>query len=54
MCEQEFLTSEELAALLRVPLNTVYYWRQTGTGPKGVKVGKQVLYRRLERLSRVS
>jgi hypothetical protein len=31
-----------------VPLNPVYYWRQTGTGPKGVKVGKQVLYRRLD------
>ena len=47
------ITSEELAELLHVPVNTVHYWRARGTGPKGVKVGKRILYRR-ERRRRVA
>jgi excisionase family DNA binding protein len=37
---EEWLTLPELAARLRVPLRTVYDWRQKGTGPTGYRVGK--------------
>lgn len=41
----EIVTTEELAEKLRTPIHTVNYWRARGTGPKGVRVGKRVLYR---------
>lgn len=40
------VTTEELAELLRVPVHTVHYWRSKGTGPKGARIGKRVVYRR--------
>lgn len=42
----ELLTLKEVAELLDVSTNTIYYWRWQGTGPKGHKVGKHVRYRR--------
>jgi len=44
----ELLTSRETAALLRVPLRTLYQWRVTRTGPTAYRVGKQTLYRRAD------
>lgn len=44
--EHEFMTITELSDLLRVPRATVYYWRYSGTGPRGLRFGKQVRYRR--------
>lgn len=44
----DLLTSAEVAALLRVPVTTVYYWRETKRGPRGAQVGKQVLYDRAD------
>jgi excisionase family DNA binding protein len=44
----ELLTSTEVAELLRVPVTTVYYWRETKRGPKGAQVGKHVLYDRAD------
>lgn len=41
-----FLTTDELAAITRRSPATVRYWRHAGTGPKGSRVGKRVLYRR--------
>lgn len=41
----EFMTTEELAQLLRVPVQTVRQWRHHGTGPKGYRVGRHVRYR---------
>lgn len=41
----EIVTTEELAETLRVPKYTVDYWRSRGIGPRGIKVGKRVLYR---------
>jgi predicted DNA-binding transcriptional regulator AlpA len=41
-------TSEEFAEIARVPVSTVYYWRQVGRGPKGFRVGRRVLYREKE------
>lgn len=36
---------EDVAAFLRVPVQTVYSWRAKGTGPKGRRVGKYLRYR---------
>lgn len=40
----ELLTLQQVAELLEVSTNTVYYWRYQGTGPKGHRVGRQVRY----------
>lgn len=42
----EWLTTTDLAELVRCPESTVRYWRHLGTGPQGVRVGRRVLYRR--------
>lgn len=42
----EYLTTEEVAELVRAPAETVRYWRHIGKGPKSFKVGRRVLYRR--------
>ena len=42
----DFLTNDDLAALLRVPTSTVRYWKHLGEGPRSLKVGRRVLYRR--------
>lgn len=44
--EAEWLTTEELAELLRVPVPTVRVWRHNGSGPEGVRFGRHVRYRR--------
>lgn len=43
---QEFVSPEGLAALLALPVATVYGWRTKGVGPRGIKVGRHVRYRR--------
>lgn len=43
----EFMTTSEVAELLRVPAETVRYWRHVGKGPKSFKIGgRRVLYAR--------
>lgn len=42
--EDELLTLQQVAQLLDVSENTIYYWRYQRTGPKGHKVGKRVRY----------
>jgi hypothetical protein len=39
-----FLTTQDLADLLRTTPATVAWWRHTGYGPHGVRVGRRVLY----------
>ena len=46
--DDEMLTLKETAALLRVPDNTLRYWRHLGTGPRGFRVGRTVRYWRTE------
>jgi len=41
---RDFITTVELADLLRTSPETVRYWRYTGYGPPGIKVGRRVLY----------
>jgi hypothetical protein len=45
---EEYLTEAEVAAMLRVPAETVRYWRWAGTGPRAFKVGRRVLYARAD------
>lgn len=40
-----YLTTADLAARYRTAESTVRYWRHIGDGPKGVKIGRRVLYR---------
>jgi excisionase family DNA binding protein len=43
----EYMTTAEVADLLRVPAETVRYWRYVGKGPKSFRVGgRRVLYAR--------
>jgi excisionase family DNA binding protein len=44
----EWLSPNELADWLGVPVASVYQWRHHGTGPAGIKVGRHVRYRRSE------
>jgi excisionase family DNA binding protein len=41
-----YLTTGEVAELLRTPAETVRYWRHLGKGPTSFKVGRRVLYAR--------
>lgn len=46
--ENDWLTPEELAAELKVPVSTIYAWRYKGTGPKGSRIGRHVRFRRVD------
>lgn len=39
-----FLSPEQLAEMLAVPVETVYQWRRKRTGPPGFRVGRHVRY----------
>lgn len=39
-----YLTTEEVAAHLRVSPVTVRWWWREGSGPPGLKIGRRVLY----------
>lgn len=36
----QFMTVQEVAQLLQVPVSTVYHWAAYGEGPPSFKVGK--------------
>lgn len=42
------LTPKEVAALLQVPVATIYTWRYQSIGPPGVRLGKHLRFRRSE------
>jgi excisionase family DNA binding protein len=42
----QLLGPDDLAALLRVPIRTIYRWRWQRVGPRGYRVGRHVRYRR--------
>jgi excisionase family DNA binding protein len=44
----ELLTLQEVAAWLKVPIGTLYRWRYVGEGPRGIRVGRYVRYRRCD------
>lgn len=39
-----YLTTTEVADLVRTSPETVRYWRHIGKGPKSFKLGRRVLY----------
>ena len=39
------LSTEEVARILVVPVNTLYSWRYKGTGPDAYRVGKHLRYK---------
>ncbi|MEE4543507.1 helix-turn-helix domain-containing protein [Streptomyces sp. V4-01] len=43
-----YLTTAEVAQRYRTADSTVRYWRHIGYGPKGVKIGRRVLYSEAE------
>lgn len=40
------LSIEELAEILQVPKKTIYAWRTKGLGPRALRVGKFLRFRR--------
>nr|WP_272897034.1 helix-turn-helix domain-containing protein [Mycolicibacterium tusciae] len=43
------LTVADVAAMTRMSVGTLRYWRHTGSGgPPSVKLGRRVLYRRAD------
>lgn len=40
---EELLTLIETAEILRVPVNTLRWWRQLGTGPRFFKIGRRLV-----------
>lgn len=40
----KYLTTEEVAEMLRTPKETVRYWRHIKQGPASFKIGRRVLY----------
>jgi predicted DNA-binding transcriptional regulator AlpA len=44
----ELLTMQEVADVVRVPVATLRYWRYLGTGPRSFRIGRSVRYWRTE------
>jgi len=42
----EFLSTEALSAFIDVPVGTLRQWRHRGEGPRGIRLGGHVRYRR--------
>jgi hypothetical protein len=40
--DDDLLTLDDVAAILRTPVNTVRWWRQEGTGSKVFKIGRRL------------
>jgi predicted DNA-binding transcriptional regulator AlpA len=43
--DDDLLTIDEVAAILRTPKATLRYWRHLGIGPHSFKIGRRVFYR---------
>lgn len=41
----KLLTLPQAAATLHMSIDTLRYWRATGTGPTSIKIGRRVMYR---------
>lgn len=46
MIEHEYLTTDDLARLLRTSPESIRWWRHVGRGPTSFKAGRRVLYAR--------
>lgn len=43
--DDDLLTIDEVAAILRTPKATLRYWRHLGIGPHSFEIGRRVFYR---------
>ena len=41
--DEDLLTLSEVAVILKKPVNTMYWWRQQGTGPQFFKLGRNLV-----------
>ncbi|MFC9314879.1 helix-turn-helix domain-containing protein [Streptomyces nigra] len=41
---ERYLTPDDVAELLRVPVETLYQWRRKRTGPPAFRVGRHLRY----------
>ncbi|MEO6510406.1 MAG: helix-turn-helix domain-containing protein [Nocardioides sp.] len=41
--DDDFLTLPEVSAILRVPVNTLRWWRHQGDGPRFFKIGRHLV-----------
>ncbi|MFD4323397.1 helix-turn-helix transcriptional regulator [Nocardioides sp. NPDC058538] len=41
--DDDILTLSEVSEILKVPVNTLRWWRQLGTGPKYTKFGRRLV-----------
>ena len=44
----ELMTMNEVADVVRVPVATLRYWRHLGSGPRSFRIGRSVRYWRTE------
>jgi excisionase family DNA binding protein len=42
----DVLTPDEFADILKIPKSTLYSWRSHSSGPKAVRVGRHLRYRK--------
>lgn len=45
MLDTTLLSPDELADYLAIPVKTVYNWRTSGKGPRGVRIGRHLRFR---------
>jgi len=45
---EPLLSGVEVADYLQIPLATLYRWNSIGSGPRRIRVGKHVRYRRAD------
>jgi len=43
---RDWMSPQDLADWLGVPVKSIYVWRQTGRGPRGTRVGKHIRFSR--------
>lgn len=44
----EFMTVDQLSAYIKIEPGTIYNWKQLGLGPRRTKVGKRVLFAKVD------
>lgn len=48
MTDTRLMSTRELAEYLGVPRNTIYQWRHNGDGPRAIRVGRHLRFRRAD------
>lgn len=44
--QPEWMTTEELSAMLRIPKSSIYDWRKRHEGPPAYRIGRHLRWRR--------